>query len=322
MNSDQRWLPSGLLCVAILTAAGSASAQAEDQAAARALFDEARRLADAGSYSAACPKFEAANRLFASPGVLLNLGDCYEKIGRTASAWTTFGQADSLATRLGRQDFAAEAERRQQAVAAALSRLVIHVPHEVPGLIIRRDGGELPRAAWETAIPVDPGVHKLEAKAAGYEPWSASVDVSATGQTAAIEIPTLRPVPSPAQGALWAATDPSAPRESASEREGDEIRTAGWALLGAGAALGLAGGAAMLVEAAKASDARTQHDVAEYNATATPWTLGLVGVALGAASAATGVVLLMVNARHEQKQATRGLWIGVGADCLRVGGTW
>ena len=77
-------------------------AQAEDQAAARALFNEGRELLTAGRYAEACPKFEAARKLYASAGILLNLGDCYERLGRTASAWTEFGEAVSLARRTAR----------------------------------------------------------------------------------------------------------------------------------------------------------------------------------------------------------------------------
>src|SRR5688572_27022649 len=94
---------------AALTVTPPAHAQAENQAAARALFEEARDLAKAGNYSAACPKFEAANRLYASPGALLNLADCYEHLGRTASAWSQFGEAASVAERADRSDVAEEA---------------------------------------------------------------------------------------------------------------------------------------------------------------------------------------------------------------------
>ena len=78
-------LAAALACAAAVSAhAPVARAQAEDQAAARALFDEGRALMKAGQYADACPKLEAARRLFTSAGILLNLADCHEKIGRTA----------------------------------------------------------------------------------------------------------------------------------------------------------------------------------------------------------------------------------------------
>src|SRR5262245_40177202 len=93
-------------------------AVAQDEAAARALFDEARRLKGRGEYDKACPKFEAATKLYGGSGLLLNLGDCYEHLGRTASAWTTFGEAASTAARLGRADDEKEAKKRQTALEA------------------------------------------------------------------------------------------------------------------------------------------------------------------------------------------------------------
>src|SRR5262245_34879408 len=99
-----------MACGALLLAASSTAwGQAENQAAARALFEEARKLAKAGDYAAACPKFDAVNRLYPSPGALLNSGDCREHLGLTASAWTQFGEAASEAARAGRPEAAEEA---------------------------------------------------------------------------------------------------------------------------------------------------------------------------------------------------------------------
>src|SRR5262249_13453831 len=99
--------------VAVSAIATGARAQSEDQAAARVLFDEGRRLLKAGQYADACPKLEAAKQLHISAGILLNLADCYEKLGRTASAWTQFGEAAAVAKRTNRGEDAQEARRRQ-----------------------------------------------------------------------------------------------------------------------------------------------------------------------------------------------------------------
>src|SRR5262245_41405440 len=73
--------------------AAAETPEPQAQAAARALFNEARDLLKSGRYGEACAKLEGAKGLYTSAGILLNLGDCYEKIGRTASAWTEFGEA-------------------------------------------------------------------------------------------------------------------------------------------------------------------------------------------------------------------------------------
>jgi hypothetical protein len=175
------------------TIAPSGWAQTEDPAAARALFEEGRRLAESSDYDAACVKFEAARKLYTSVGVLLNLADCYETSGRFASAWATFGEAASAADRIGRTDAAAEARRRQADIEPRLSHLAIRVLHEEPGLTIRRDGIEVPPPAWNQVIPVDPGPHEIRAEAAGYVPWTASIRVSPQDPTQTVDVPELRP---------------------------------------------------------------------------------------------------------------------------------
>jgi hypothetical protein len=184
-------LPALALGLALTLRASFASAQSGDQAAARALFAEARKLMKAGKYDAACPKLEAAAKLYSGSGVLLNLADCYEHTGRTASAWNEFGATAEVAARTGRSDDEAEGRRRQQALEPRLSRLVVHVAQDVPGLTVARGGTVLDRGAWDIPIPVDPGTYALTAKATGRAPWSSEVKVTAVGATVTVEVPPL-----------------------------------------------------------------------------------------------------------------------------------
>src|SRR6266545_6749182 len=81
------------VALALLIVIGSparAFAAAGDEAAARALFLEGRKLVDEGNYADACPKFEESLRLDPGTGTSFNLADCFEHVGRTASAWARF----------------------------------------------------------------------------------------------------------------------------------------------------------------------------------------------------------------------------------------
>src|SRR4051812_24565538 len=78
--------------IACLLAPSALAAQASEGSemrgtASQALFDEGRRLLEAGNYVEACAKLDESYRLDAAAGTLLNLALCHEQQGRSASAW-------------------------------------------------------------------------------------------------------------------------------------------------------------------------------------------------------------------------------------------
>jgi uncharacterized protein HemY len=75
-----------------------------DKATAEALFAEGRRLMSSGNYATACQKFAASQKLDPALGTSLNLADCYDKSGRTASAWAESRDAAAAAHRVGSKD--------------------------------------------------------------------------------------------------------------------------------------------------------------------------------------------------------------------------
>src|SRR5690348_16268833 len=147
---------------------------ASNEAAAQALFDQARTLMQSGKLVEACAKFAESNRLSPGAGTMLNLGACYEKNGQTASAWAIYADAASAADKANRKDWATRARTRMTAIAPDLSKLTINVPAgaKVDGLAIKRDATDLGASGWGVAIPVDPGSHTIAAIVPGHKPWS------------------------------------------------------------------------------------------------------------------------------------------------------
>src|SRR5262245_57364431 len=78
------------LSLALLAPSAARAQSASDPATARVLFAEGRKLLAAKNYAEACPKFEESLRLDSGIGAMYNLADCWEKSGRTASAWAMF----------------------------------------------------------------------------------------------------------------------------------------------------------------------------------------------------------------------------------------
>ena len=175
----------------LVLAAWAAPAGAQNEAtAARALFNEARALAEKGEHAAACPKFEESMRLRPGEGTRFNLADCWEQIGRTASAWGEFLEVASSSKSSGRKDREKLARRRAEALEPKLSRLIIQVTVAESELSVMRDGLEVRTGTWGTAVPVDPGRHSISARAPGKRPWFQEVEVSGT-EPVTVEIPRL-----------------------------------------------------------------------------------------------------------------------------------
>jgi len=75
-----------------------------------------------------------------------------------------------------------------------LPKLTIVVPDQAAGtagIEIMRDGVALGRAAWGTAIPVDPGNHTVSAAAPGKVTWTSSIHVDAPSGSAEVRVPPL-----------------------------------------------------------------------------------------------------------------------------------
>src|SRR5579884_1229259 len=178
--------------------------------AAEALFEDGRTLMAEGKYADACPKFADSQRLDPSPGTLLNLANCWEKLGRAATAWATYKEAASAANAAGRKDYVAAAERHADALASKLAHLTVTVASPVDGLVVKRDGVVVGHAEWGTPIPVDTGSHAVEASAPGYKAWVSSAEVSQDGAQVTVAVPALEPSPSPSPSAAAASAPPAA----------------------------------------------------------------------------------------------------------------
>jgi hypothetical protein len=212
-----------LTCALAVTLAADAHADGQNAAAAQALFEEARALLAAGDYTAACAKFEASQALDPGAGTQYNLALCYDKAGRTASAWATYLEAAAAYKATGRADWETKARDRAAALAPTLARLTIVVaPGAPPDLAITRDGAPVAASVLGTAIPVDPGTHVVEAKASGMVAFRASTSIAA-GATERIDV-VLRPIES---------TTPSPPPAQPSDAPD---HTLAWIVGGVGAA--------------------------------------------------------------------------------------
>lgn len=197
---------SALLSRLVIAASGSAwllfSSQgwpqtgSESAAAAETLFDDARRLLGHGRYAEACPKLEESQRLDPAVGTLLYLALCYERSGRTASAWSTYRAAQSTATQSGQLARARIARQHAAELESRLPRLQLRIAPDGPeGLKVTRNGIAVGRAMWGQPLPVDPGDQVIEARLDGMAVFYKTVRVS-PGELRSVDVrlpPRLEP---------------------------------------------------------------------------------------------------------------------------------
>jgi hypothetical protein len=192
-----------VVVVAATVFAGDARAQTSDEALAESLFQDGKRLMDAGQLAEACPKLAESHRLAPAGGTALAVGMCFEKAGKTASAWAAFTDALSIANRDKRTDRAHFATARLGDLDLKLARVSVTVPIKVrtlPNVRITLDGRPLNKAAWDSRTPIDPGTHQLAASADGHKTAEAPFSIK-DGETLAVETPIPVPLPPGASAA-------------------------------------------------------------------------------------------------------------------------
>jgi hypothetical protein len=265
MRTLSRACALALLTVLASTAGvASADSSAQDSAAAQTLYDEGRRLAGLGQWADACPKLAESQRLDPTPVTEFYLADCYEHVGRTASAWTTFLELAALAHRTGGPK-AADRERVARSRAAALephlAKLEIDVPatSRVDGLVVKRDGEVVGEGQWGAPLPVDPGKHVVEARAPGKRPWQAREEVQGGGPVRRLEVPVLQDEPSSPSVPLATATGAVDRPEGPPSAPSSGLKTVGIVTAAVGAAGLVVGGILGLEALGKNSDANEHY---------------------------------------------------------------
>jgi hypothetical protein len=334
------------LAAALVVFASPVRARAQaSEAAATALFDEGRKLMTQHRYPEACPKLAESQRLAPSGGTLLNLAECYEHTGQTASAWVAWKDAAARANAAGKADLEKRALARAASIEPTLARLTIAVApdSDVPGLEVKRDGVAVGHAEHGSAIPVDPGIHEVEASAPKKKAWSTKVDVAAK-QTDARVIVALaeddRATPSPGVPLTPPViAPPSVPPtpEQPPTNPGGAQRTVAMVVLGAGV-VGLAVGSAFGLVAMSKNNEALQPQNCRTSRDCTPAGLSLTDEAKNAATTSTiffgvgavavvsGVVLWLTSPRSAAGKSAAGVHalpvVGRGYGGLSFEGAW
>lgn len=339
-----------LVSLAVVSALGAVSGRAragdDDVAQAQILFDEGRRRMARHDYEGACPKLAESQRLSPAIGTEFNLADCWEHVGKLASAWGAFLEVADQTHRRGETEREQAARARAAAIEPKLGRLSIDVPaaHRVADMEVRRDGELVREALWSIAVPVDAGEHRVEVRAPGRRVWS-SVVSTRDGQTASIAVPELlaaqpavavtgRPAPPP-DGSQPPAPPPP-PVQPPPPVPGSPDHTAAFVTLGAAVVLAGVGVLGLVQHDAQVSSynadstcppidssTRPPHCDDYVNAANTWRTVAVVGFVTSGLAAAGGITLWLTAPRPAASTAgSTAIHCSAGVGAIACGGAF
>jgi len=282
-------LVAALACPLAIGRAASAAPTESELAEARKLFEQGIHQEEAGDWAAALSTFRKVAAVRANHVVRFHLGLCLENTGQLVAARDEFRVARGLAEKEDSTDakkIVASSTKHLTALDARIPKIRVRRP--TAGATLSIDG-TLVGAPFDTQVPVDPGKHRIDVQAAGYEPFHAEV-ITKDGDLTPVEItPVLARIEK-------RPPDPPTPVVRSS---------APWFVVGAGATVLVGAGvffglrsAALADVDATCSGARTGCDPALADTAARGKTYTLVGnvlLGVGAATVVTGVGWLLLR---------------------------
>ncbi|MBK9129432.1 MAG: hypothetical protein IPM13_16810 [Phycisphaerales bacterium] len=330
---------SAPLALALVLLAGVARAQPRDVAKADALFRDGRALMKKGDYETACPKLEESYRLDPAAGTGINLGDCFEKQGKVASALLAYQAARALLQpgdpRIG------PVEKEIASLDKRAPRLTIKLATGAPeGTTVKRDGREVEASKLGVPVAVNPGKVKVTVSAPGRDTAVFRVSL-VEGKRRELEVGPgerdVTPAGSSAAGAddeRRASRSPELAAPSVEVPPGSAQRTWGYLLVGVGV-VGLGLGSYFLVqfesgksdlerlcpggkcapENERAFDSRK--DTVDANGIAAP-----VGLVAGGIAGGIGIFLLASGGAERDAALRVSPGVARRTWAVNVGGMW
>jgi len=341
-----------VVCGMLIAARAVAAPSASELQAARELFANAEKDEDAGRWADALDALRRVARVKLTAGVRYHIALCEEHLGQLASALADYQTAQTHAHAENAHDVLRLVGKQVAALSSRVPTLTIHVVPELADEQVRLDGQPLAHAMVGVAMPVNPGVHRIEATAPHRPTSTATITLNERDATVldvklgeprsepppAESMATASPATSPAGGAAStpapAPTSPGPPAGAAAMAATPSPAGAppahasrSGAIVATGAAMVLAGGgvaayvlAGDAVPGGQRSCLKTLFGpcAGEKN-TVRAWDWVAAGAWVGAATAATIAILLWTKPSHDPALAASAQLL-VGPASLGVGG--
>lgn len=266
-------------------------------AAARELFEEGLKLEDKAQWAEALERFRKVASVKTTPAVRFHMALCLENMGKLVDALVEFQRAQT--DDAGASNVSANAGKHVADLKERIPRLILKVPAGIDGVGVTVDGVPVTPSLVGTAMPLDPGAHKIVVQAPKHTNFTKEVDLTERGKPVTVEVTLVA-------GPEVTGEEPPPPKD---EKPGVTMSSGGpgalpWIFGGLGVAA-LAGSGAMFL--LRQGTIKDLEGMCGANGTSCPErardtfdkgrtynTYGNILLAVGAVSLATSVVLFIV----------------------------
>jgi tetratricopeptide (TPR) repeat protein len=175
----ERAVVMAICLFALLTVAGSAWGETDTDLLkkARAQFQQATEMEQAGNYSAALQLFREVGQFKMTPQIRFHIALCEEKLGKLVAALGGYELALADAEAVG-PAFKQEVETTVGALRARIPKIVIQRGEGAQAAEIDLDGVTLGNSSIGVESPIDPGPHTVTGKARGYKDFETTITVA------------------------------------------------------------------------------------------------------------------------------------------------
>jgi hypothetical protein len=218
--------------------AGGQEPAASTRLAARELAVSGAEAFDQHDFDTALDRFQRAESLYKAPSIAVMVARCLLRVGRVVEAVDKYEQTLRMPLEPGApeafQRAVTDASSEVEAARARLARIELSLGVNAPDdVVVLLDDVQVPKALLGVPTPVNPGLHRIAARAPGRRAYVAEVSVT-EGETRFLAIS----LPEPGSPADGAAASGSGQAHASSTESDKPVATLSVALLtGGGVAL-------------------------------------------------------------------------------------
>jgi hypothetical protein len=185
---------SGAMIALCSAAQASDAPSAAELNSARELFTDAERDEDAGRWQEALDKLRRVARVKQTAGVRYHVALCEERLGSLADAWQDYRSAQAQATREGAKDVLRLVGPVLDTLGPRVPHLAIHIVPDSADATVSVDGSPVAQSSLGDPTPINPGLHRIEASAAGRTTVRTTVSLR-EGESTVFDVALVEVVP-------------------------------------------------------------------------------------------------------------------------------